>query len=151
MWYDSQIALNVVWLVQQEGWGSPIAQIPVPPARYLDMYYMISIWYWLYRRQVICRYYIIYVPKLGCSLVSAIKIFFLFLCWGWVVGYRWVSIILYVQDTRISDEVYRISIRVCDIIYLNLFVGWWCLQAWYISSLRMRVRMVTTDRIIRIM
>ena len=43
---------------------------------------------------------------------------------GGVLGYRWVSIILYVWDTKISDEVYRISIRVCDIIYLNLFVGW---------------------------
>ena len=38
-----------------------------------------------------------------------------------------------------------------DIIYLILFVGWVCLWAWYIFSLRMRVRMVTTDRIIRIM
>ena len=74
--------------------GSPIAQIPAPPARYLDMYYMISI----YRIEVICYYVykIYYVPKLGGSLVSVIKIFFLFLCWGWVVSYRWVSIILYV-------------------------------------------------------
>lgn len=60
-----------------------------------------------------------------CTLVRLYMIFFLFLCWGWgVLGYRWVSIILYVWDTKISDEAYRISIRVCDIIYLNLFVGW---------------------------
>ena len=68
-----------------------------------------------------------------------------------VLGYRWVSIILYVYDTKISDEVYRVRIRICDIIYLNLFVGWVCLWAWYIFSLRMRVRMVPTDSIIRIM
>ena len=37
------------------------------------------------------------------------------------------------------------------VIFLNLFVGWVYLWAWYIFSLRMRVRMVTTDRIIRIM
>ena len=65
--------------------------------------------------------------------------------------YMYLSIILYVQDTRISDEVYRVSIRVCEIIYLILFVGWVFLQAWYIFSLRMRIRMVPTDRIIRIM
>ena len=39
----------------------------------------------------------------------------------------------------------------CEIIYLILFVGWVCLWALYIFSLRMRVRMVPTDRIIRIM
>ena len=65
--------------------------------------------------------------------------------------YMYLDIILYVQDTRISDEVYRVSIISCEIIYLILFVGWVCLWAWYIFSLRMRVRMVTTDRIIRIM
>ena len=63
----------------------------------------------------------------------------------------YLDIILYVQDTRISEEVYKVSIINCEIIYLILFVGWVCLQAWYIFSLRMRVRMVTTDRIIRIM
>lgn len=63
----------------------------------------------------------------------------------------YLDIILYVQDTRISDEVYKVSIISCEIIYLILFVGWVCLWAWYIFSLRMRVRMVTTDRIIRIM
>ena len=61
---------------------------PKPPARYLDMYYMISIYKggWLYVMYVGVLYY---VPKLGCSLVSAIKIFFLFLCWVgeyWVIG-----------------------------------------------------------------
>ena len=63
----------------------------------------------------------------------------------------YLDIILYVQDTRISDEVYRVRIISCEMIYLILFVGWVCLWAWYIFSLRMRVRMVTTDRIIRIM
>ena len=53
------------------------------------MYYMISIYKgggWLYVMYVGVLYY---VPKLGCSLVSAIKIFFLFLCWVgeyWVIG-----------------------------------------------------------------
>ena len=65
--------------------------------------------------------------------------------------YMYLDIILYVQDTRISEEVYRVRIINCEMIYLILFVGWVCLQAWYIFSLRMRVRMVTTDRIIRIM
>lgn len=63
----------------------------------------------------------------------------------------YLSIILYVQDTRISDEVYRVRIISCDIIYLILFVGWVCLWAWQISSFRIRVRIVPTDRIIRIM
>ena len=63
----------------------------------------------------------------------------------------YLSIIPYVWDTRISDEVYRVSIRVCEMIYLILFVGWVYLWAWYIFSLRMRVRMVIRDRIIRIM
>ena len=63
----------------------------------------------------------------------------------------YLDIILYVQDTRISDEVYRVRIISCEMIYLILFVGWVCLWAWYIFSLRMRVRMVPTDRIIRIM
>ena len=60
------------------------------------MYYMISIYKggWLYVMYVGVLYY---VPKLGCSLVSAIKIFFyIFVLGRGVLGYRWVSIILYV-------------------------------------------------------
>lgn len=56
-----------------------------------------------------------------------------------------------IWDNVIRDMVYIIRTSDCEMIYLILFVGWECLWAWYISSLRMRVRMVTTDRIIRIM
>ena len=67
------------------------------------------------------------------------------------IGYRCMVRYLYRWDSDISDRVYRIRVSDCDSIYLNLFVGWVCLWAWYIFSLRMRVRMVPTDRIIRIM
>ena len=82
-----------------------------------------------------------------CTLVSVSMILFYFCVGGGVLGYGWVSIIPYVWDTGISDEVYGIGIGICDIIYLILFVGWVCLWAWYIFSLRMRVRMVIRDRI----
>lgn len=36
----------------------------------------------------------------------------------------YLSIIPYVWDTRISDEVYRVRIISCEMIYLILFVGW---------------------------
>lgn len=52
---------------------------------------------------------------------------------------------------RISDEVYKISIISCEMIYLILFVGWWSLWAWYISSFCIRKRTVITERDIRIM
>ena len=54
-------------------------------------------------------------------------------------------------DNVIRAMVYIIRVSSCEMIYLILFVGWWSLWAWYIFSLRMRVRMVPTDRIIRIM
>ena len=54
---------------------------------------------------------------------------------------------LYNWDSDNNDNVYRISVRICDKIYLILFVGWWSLWAWYIFSLRMRIRIVTMDRI----
>ena len=54
-------------------------------------------------------------------------------------------------DNVIRAMVYIIRVSSCEMIYLILFVGWVCLWAWYIFSLRMRVRMVPTDRIIRIM
>ena len=79
-------------------------------------------------------------------------IFFLYFCVGWgSIGYRCMVRYLYRWDSDISDRVYRIRVRLCDKRYLILFVGWECLWAWYIFSLRMRVRMVPTDRIIRIM
>ena len=62
------------------------------------MYYMISIYKggWLYVMYVGVLYY---VPKLGCSLVSAIKIFFLFLCWvGMLVGLVYFLIVYEDQD-----------------------------------------------------
>ena len=43
------------------------------------------------------------------------------------IGYRYMVRYLYNWDSDNKDNVYRISIRVCDIIYLNLFVGGWCL------------------------
>ena len=68
-----------------------------------------------------------------------------------VLGYRYMVRYLYRWDSDISDKVYRVRIISCEMIYLILFVGWVFLWAWYIFSFRMRVRMVTTDRIIRIM
>ena len=67
------------------------------------------------------------------------------------IGYRCMVRYLYRWDSDISDRVYMIRVRLCDKRYLILFVGWVCLWAWYIFSLRMRVRIVPTDRIIRIM
>lgn len=72
---------------------------------------------------------------------------------GWassfgISDYMYLSIM---WDTRISDEVYRVRIISCEMIYFILFVGWVYLWAWYIFSLRMRIRIVPTDRIIRIM
>lgn len=78
-------------------------------------------------------------------------IFFYIFVGGGGMGYRYMVRYLYRWDSDISDRVYRVRIIDCDIIYLILFVGWVYLWAWYIFSLRMRVRMVTTDRIIRIM
>ena len=63
------------------------------------------------------------------------------------IGYRCMVRYLYRWDSDISDRVYRIRVRLCDKRYLILFVGWVCLWAWYIFSLRMRVRMVIRDRI----
>ena len=79
-------------------------------------------------------------------------IFFLYFCVRWgSIGYRCMVRYLYRWDSDISDRVYRIRVRLCDKRYLILFVGWWSLWAWYISSFRIRIRMVITDRIIRIM
>ena len=78
-------------------------------------------------------------------------IFFLFLCWGvWEVPGIY-SRYLDMWDNVIRAMVYIIRVSSCEMIYLILFVGWVCLWAWYIFSFRMRVRMVPTDRIIRIM
>ena len=63
------------------------------------------------------------------------------------MGYRCMVRYLYRWDSDISDRVYRIRVRLCDKRYLILFVGWVCLWAWYISSFRMRIRMVIRDRI----
>ena len=54
-------------------------------------------------------------------------------------------------DNVIRAMVYIIRVSSCEMIYLILFVGWVCLWAWYISSFRIRMRIVPTDRIIRIM
>lgn len=70
------------------------------------------------------------------------SVLFLFVCF-WVIGgigYRYLCI-------RIIRIVYIIRVRLCDRIYLILFVGWVCLWAWYISSLCMRIRVVIRDRI----
>lgn len=77
----------------------------------------------------------------------------LLFCFVWEegIGYRYMVRYLYRWDSDISDRVYRIRVRLCDKRYLILFVGWVYLWAWYIFSLRMRVRIVPTDRIIRIM
>ena len=78
-------------------------------------------------------------------------ILFYFLCWGvWEVPGIY-SRYLDMWDNVIRAMVYIIRVSSCEMIYLILFVGWAYLWAWYIFSLRMRVRMVPTDRIIRIM
>ena len=74
---------------------------------------------------------------------------FCFVRWG-SIGYRCMVRYLYRWDSDISDRVYRIRVRLCDKRYLILFVGW-CLWAWYIFSLRIRMRIVPTERIIRIL
>ena len=56
-----------------------------------------------------------------------------------------------IWDNVIRDMVYIIRTSDCEMIYLILFVGWVCLWAWQISSFRIRMRIVPTDRIIRIM
>ena len=56
--------------------------------------------------------------------------------WEGGIGYRYLCI-------RIIGMVYIIRIRICDIMYLVLFV--W--EDWWVFSLCMRIRMVIRDRI----
>lgn len=62
--------------------------------------------------------------------------FFIISLFVFVWGYRYLCI-------RIIKVVYIIRIRICDIMYLILFVGW----DWWVFSLCMRIRMVIRDRI----
>ena len=74
--------------------------------------------------------------------------FYIFVLGEEGIGYRYMVRYLYRWDSDISDRVYRIRVRLCDKRYLILFVGGGrCLWAWYISSFRMRIRMVIRDRI----
>ena len=85
-----------------------------------------------------------------CIGLLAVRLYtlFCFVGGGEGIGYRCMVRYLYRWDSDISDRVYRIRVRLCDKRYLILFVGWGeCLWAWYIFSLRMRIRMVTRDRI----
>ena len=56
--------------------------------------------------------------------------FYIFVLGEEGMGYRYMVRYLYRWDSDISDEVYRVRIISCDIIYLILFVGWVCLWAW---------------------
>lgn len=68
--------------------------------------------------------------------MGSLLFLFLFLLGEGGIGYRYLCI-------RIIRVVYIIRIRVCDIRYLILFVGW----GWWVFSLCMRIRMVIRDRI----
>ena len=85
-----------------------------------------------------------YIGIMYRFFIISLSLFVFVFVWEGGIGYRYLCI-------RIIKVVYIIRIRICEMIYLILFVGWVCLWAWYIFSLRMRMRIVPTDRIIRIM
>lgn len=80
---------------------------------------------------------IILIGYIGIPLVYRFFIISLFVfVWEGSIGYRYLCI-------RIIKVVYIIRIRICDIMYLILFVRW----DWWVFSLCMRIRMVIRDRI----
>lgn len=79
--------------------------------------------------------YRVWLYWLGIMYTFSVLFLFVFV-WEGGIGYRYLCI-------RIIKVVYIIRIRICDIMYLILFVGW----DWWVFSLCMRIRMVIRDRI----